>query len=218
MKKLLILIMTILLLASCQKKQKEYTPGELVSFGDENWYVLQDNGDHLTLLSEDIIYPDSIFFDDDVLFNQIIYWKQEKVSYPDSAIRLYLQEELLTKLPQGDLYKVDNQDPIRLLSLNDLSFIEFETTTDENGILHYSQKGDQDYSWIVGDNETFWLMDEAKDTAENIVYGESAAEQYIHSCLMFISNYNIIELTSVAEKMPYGLKTVINVNKSAFAD
>ena len=217
MKKLLTVIITTLLLVSCQKSLPDYQIAQPVSFANENWHVLSVADDYVALLSDEIIYPDSIYFDDDILFNQIIYWKSQKVSYQDSAISLYLTEEVLPKYPADDLHEADGY-TVRLLSVKDLDFISFTKSTDENGILHYRQKGDQDYSWVIADDECYWLMDEVSDQAENTVYGESAAEQYIHSCWLYISSYRQLEITSVAEKMPYGFKIVINVKKSALAD
>ena len=121
MKKLLILLFALMMfLTGCEKTEPEPQPaepevtlrkvGEEVSFHDMKWNLIRDedpDSDYITVVSSEIIVPDSIYFEDDLLFDTIRYFSIDKLKYEDSGIKIYLEEELLKDLGEDNLKEVD---------------------------------------------------------------------------------------------------------------
>ena len=230
-KTLLILLVLLLFLSGCKEDKKEPDPvepevtllktGDEVSFHDMKWNLLKDedpNSDYITVISSQIIVPDSIYFEDDLLFDTIRYFTIDKLKYEDSGIKIYLEEELLKDLGEDSLKEVDGS-KIRLLTLADiLAIVPMEKNIDDNDIAFYRQAGNGNYEWLVKENTWFWTMEPANDDIVNIVYGESMAEQYIHYSWYVLTNENGLLLTSVGNHKDDGIKVVINLLKSAIAE
>lgn len=232
MKKILILLFALMLfLTGCEKTEPEPEPaepevtlrkvGEEVSFHDMKWNLIRDedpDSDYITVVSSEIIVPDSIYFEDDLLFDTIRYFSIDKLKYEDSGIKIYLEEELLKDLGEESLKEVDGH-KIRLLTLADITAIlPMEKHIDDNDIAYYKQSSSDDYSWLVRNNTWFWTMEPANDDIVNIVYGESMAEQYIHYSWYVLTNENGLLLTSVGNHKDDGIKVVINLLKSAVTE
>ncbi len=202
----------IILLNGCTGKDK-YAPGTEISYHDASWYILDKTDDYYVLLSKEQIVPESIFFEDDLLFDTIRYFNGPKLKYNDSALYLYFQEEI--EPLYEDLVEVNGY-KARLLSIDDIrKIIPLEKKTDDNGIIYYAQSDNRDYSWIIEKGKWYWLMSEASDDIANVVYGESASEKYLHYCWYTITCDDKITITSVGNHMDDSIKMVINVKKEA---
>ena len=205
------------------KKDEEVTPapepqetvyniGDEVSFSDKDWYILSVNEDSYTLVSKELDYSDSIYFDYDILFGMIKYFQEDKLKYEDSAMKLYLEEEILPQL--GELKEVDGY-KIRLLTLEDIKkVIPLKEMTDDNDLTYYLQDDDADYSWLLPVNTWCWTMEECQDDVGNTVYGETASQQFTHYSWYIMTNYNGIAVTSVGTQRDDSIKIVINVDKA----
>ena len=221
-KGLLVIIIILLLLGGCKEKEPEitleYSQGQEVVFCDTSWRVLFDsysNSNYVTLISSQLVYPESIYFDDDLFYMPIRYFTDVKLKYADSAIKLYLEEEVLPLYGDSNLIEINGY-KIRLLTLNDLkNVMPLEVYTDDNQLVHYRQADSEDYSWLINKNEWFWTMEECADDLPYIVYGESSFDEYNHYSWYALTNSDVIEFTSVGQRNDDSIKIVINVYKSA---
>ncbi len=214
-----LLVITFIFSASCaQEEEISYTVGEEVIFNEEEWYVLNINEeeDYLTLVSKDEIIVDSIYFDDELLFDMVRYFTDEKEAYVDSALYIYIEEEVIPTMDEDSLVAVDGY-KVRLLNLEDIQQVmELTTLVDDNGLTYYQQASDGDYSWLVPTNSWYWTMIECEDEVDNVVYGESSSEKYLHFSWYIITNYNdCIEVTSIGTRTDDAIKLVANVVTSA---
>lgn len=229
MKKItVVLLVLLMMLTGCQKpdqvpvepdlpgpEKKVYAYGELVAYNDQIWYVLSEGEDYVTVISAEEIVPDSIYFEDDLLFDTVRYFTIDKLKYEDSGIKIYLEEEVLPTLQPDKLKEVDGH-KIRLLTLSDLeNFMTMEKKVDDNDIAYYTNNDGNDYSWLIKENTWYWTMEPAKDDIVNVVYGESMSEQYIHYSWYVLTNKNGLLLTSVGNHKDDAIKIVINILKDA---
>ena len=229
MKKSAIILLTLLMiLTGCQKpvtepqkpdeqpvQEQKYATGTEITYCDQKWYVLSEGDDYITVISADEVVPDSIYFEDDLLFDTIRYFSIDKLNYADSGIKIYLEEEVLPNLQPDKLKEVDGY-KIRLLKLSDIeSFIPMEKKVDDNDIAYYVNNDGKDYNWLIKENTWYWTMEPAKDDIVNIVYGESMSEQYIHYSWYVLTNKNGLLLTSVGNHKDDAIKIVINILKQA---
>ncbi len=221
MKKLIVMLLLLVSLCACKKEEPvkpDYVKGQEISFADAQWRVLFDSygdSDYVTLISASIVYPDSIFFDDELLYDPVRYYESDKLKYADSALKLYLEEELLPLYGADNLKEVEGY-KIRLLKLEDIKMImSVENMTDDNDLTYYCQTDNNDYSWLISQNEWYWTMEECTDDKPYIVYGESEYDEYNHYSWFILTNYGKIELTSTGQRTDDGIRVVINVLKSA---
>ena len=221
MKKIVIMLLLLVSLTGCHNEKPvnpDYVQSQEVSFADAKWRVLFDSmpdSDYVTLISASLVYPDSIFFDDDLLYDPLRFYEGSKLKYADSALKLYLEEELLPAYGSDNLKEVEGY-KIRLLTLNDLKKImPLEDMTDDNELTVYLQNDHNDYSWLISSNEWFWTMEECTDDKPYIVYGESEFDEYNHYSWYILTNYGNIQLTSTGQRTDDGIRIVINVLKSA---
>ena len=188
-----------------------FTIGDKVTYSEKDWYVLSYDDSCYTLVSAELDYSDSIYFDYDLMFGMIRHFNDAKLRYEDSAMKLYLEEEVaadLGTLTEKDGYK------IRLLNLNDIkNIVPLEKKTDDNGLDYYVQSDDKDYRWLIGTNNWCWTMEECQDDLPDTVYGETKSQQYQHYSWYTLTNYGHIEVTSVGTRRDDSIKTVINVSR-----
>ena len=228
MKKLLVILLC-LLLASCSsvptppKPEDDPNPddsvtpeitfniGDKVTYSEHDWYILSLDDTCCTMVSAEADYSDSIYFDYDLMFGMIRHFTDEKLRYEDSAMKLYLEEEIAPQL--GELTENDGY-TIRLLTLSDIrKIVPLENKTDDNGLEYYVQTDDGDYSWLIGSNSWCWTMEECQDDLPDTVYGETKSQQYQHYSWYTLTNYGHIEVTSVGTRRDDSIKIVINISR-----
>ena len=183
--------------------------GDKLIYSESEWYVIALHDDCCTLVSAVHDYSDSIYFDYDLLFGMIRHFTDRKLTYEESAMKLYLEEEVapaMNELAEVDGYK------IRLLTLKDIeNIVPLEKRTDDNGLDYYVQTDDRDYSWLIENNSWCWTMEECTDDLPDIVYGETKSQQYQHFSWYTLTNYGHIEVTGVGTRRDDSIKIVINI-------
>jgi hypothetical protein len=208
----------VILLALSGCGASAYQMGQAVEFAGRTWYVLADSPagqNYVTLLSEQIVVPDSVYFDDDLLYLPVRHFQDAKLSYDESAISLYLTEEVMPELGADHLVVVDGY-AIRLLNMDDLqNVLDLRAVKDDNGLTYYVQASSGDYDWLVPRGGWYWTMIECTDDVGNIVYGEAGSQQYLHYCWYILTNYGAVVLTSVGNQTDDGIKIVVNAKKTA---
>ncbi len=225
-KTLAILSVLLIILTGCEKPlepvpsvdpepETRYEIGQEITYADQKWHIINEGEDYLTVVSAEEIIPDSIYFEDDLLFDTVRYFTIDKLQYDESGLKIYLEEELLPELQPDNLKEVDGY-KIRMLTLADLeNIMPLEKKFDDNDLVYYTNADGKDYSWLIREHTWFWTMEMARDDIVNVVYGESMAAQYIHYSWYVLQNENGLLLTSVGNHKDDAIKVVINILKEA---
>ena len=189
---------------------KEYKVGEVITFKDQEWYVLYDSDkktDYVTLLSADLLY----LADDGIenVFND---------PYDESLLNKYLENDYLNNLGSDNFVEVEGY-KVRLLNMKDINnFVEviYNEENDEYNLSDCPQ-------YLCLPNASFATMIETKNKEFTDVYNDVEEiedplydEYTLHlKYYRLTSTYDTNKLVSLVEDTYLLVRTVINVYKNS---
>lgn len=191
---------------------KEYKTGDVVSFKDQEWYVLSSsdkNTDYVTLLSADILYlaDEGI----ETVFNEV---------YEISSLNKYLEGAYLDTLGSDNLVEVHGY-KARLLNMDDISNLSTTNYNSEND--EYIIKECPDFLCLP--NASFATMIDTADKEfvdvytnvndiDDPLYGEYTLHLKYYN---LSSTYEDSKLVSLVDDASILVRPVINVYKKSLS-
>lgn len=201
-------------ISNAKDTYEEYKVGDLVSFKDEEWYVMYDSDkdtDYVTLISSNILSLDELGIDTVV-----------KGIYETSDINKYLKEEYAKELGEENLFE-KNGYKVRLFNKEDLDFlidsesITYDEDNDEYIISECPEfvcLTNTFYATMIDTNDSVELYDVYYnvDDVEDMKYEDYTLHLKYYN---ITSTYDTYKVNSLVNDTTLFVRPVINVYKKS---